>query len=68
MDWQASIGQRVVMTLGNNLTFAGVNHGSLQLEEGDFVRLEVDSASGFCVLAPAAYIKSGSVVPVDDGR
>lgn len=58
------IDKRIVARCANGLAFAGVCKSILTRENKDFLVIETDELSGFCVMIPYNFIELVLSVPI----
>jgi len=61
-----SQGQRVVLTTGSNLCYAGLSKGLVDIDGKQGLMVELDKKSGFCIWCPDYYIKNLTIIPIPD--
>lgn len=67
-NFEEYLNKRIVLTTGNNVSWAGVCKRLLTLEEDQPARIlvELDAKSGFAVLCPRDFVKKIVVVPIEE--
>lgn len=64
MAYESLYNSRIVLSCNNNLSFAGTMKGTIAQGDKQYVMVETDEASGFCILCPHEFIKEIFAVPI----
>jgi len=64
MAYDNLVGSRIVLKCCNNISFAGTMKGMISRKGRQYLWVETDKESGFCILCPQDFVNEVLKIPI----